>query len=387
MEIIEADNYYNSQSNDFFSLNQTIHSHLKNRHFLYEMINKIEVKNNNPIVIWGTYNNGLKLYRYLINNTKIRNIFACVVNRRFLKNSLNDVEYDSSLPMYSIEDWLNTHERSDIIIDFSFFKLELIEQYKNKIGMIYVGDVMGTFIFDKPYIITYGMFDSYYDRIEWTYSHLDKQSQQEFIAYIYQKMFGNYNKMYHKTQYFDKDIVTLSNDERYIDCGAFNGDSIVEFYNAVSGKYDKIIAYEMDDVNLVALQENINSYNVHDCKIIGCGVGEKHEIIKGTKGMNSTSYLGHGIDDVEVVSIDDTVDGKVTFIKMDIEGFELQALKGAKNTIIDNKPKLAICMYHKFEDLWEIPQYILSIVPEYKLYFRNYHNSASECILYALYEN
>lgn len=385
MRLIESLKY-NESINTIDKLNQYVKKQYK-KNFFYDMIDDINKGINNPIIIWGTYNNCLKLYKYLINHLRIDCIVAAVVNKKYLNNGLNNVDFNKSLPMYSLEEWLDSHDKTDIIIDFSFFHTDLIEGYREKIGKIYLGDIMGTFIFDKPYIITYGMFDSYYDRIEWTYAHLDKQSQQEFIAYIYQKMFGNYNKMYHKTQYFDKDIVTLSSDERYIDCGAFNGDSIVEFYNAVSGKYDKIIAYEMDDVNLVALQENINSYNVHDCKIIGCGVGEKHEIIKGTKGMNSTSYLGHGIDDVEVVSIDDTVDGKVTFIKMDIEGFELQALKGAKNTIIDNKPKLAICMYHKFEDLWEIPQYILSIVPEYKLYFRNYHNSASECILYALCEN
>ena len=72
-----------------------------------------------------------------------------------------------------------------------------------------------------------------------------------------------------------------------------------------------------------------------------------------------------------------------TFIKMDIEGHEIPALYGVKNTIIKHKPKLAISIYHKGSDLWEIPLLIKSWIPEYKMYIR--HHSANFCdtVLYA----
>ena len=91
----------------------------------------------------------------------------------------------------------------------------------------------------------------------------------------------------------------------------------------------------------------------------------------------------NGEDEVEVRALDEVVDGKVTFIKMDIEGAELQALFGAEKTIKKYKPKLAICIYHRLEDILEIPAYIHSIVPEYKFYIRHYSFSTSETVLYA----
>lgn len=69
---------------------------------------------------------------------------------------------------------------------------------------------------------------------------------------------------------------------------------------------------------------------------------------------------------------------------MDIEGAELQGLKGAKNIIVKNRPKLAICIYHKPEDILEIPLYLQSIVPDYKFYIRYYSNHDIETVLYAV---
>ena len=86
------------------------------------------------------------------------------------------------------------------------------------------------------------------------------------------------------------------------------------------------------------------------------------------------------------MSVDETVDpaDKITMIKMDIEGSELEALKGAKKTIQRDKPKLAICIYHKPEDMADIPLYIKELVPEYKLYIRHHSNFATETVLYAV---
>ena len=69
---------------------------------------------------------------------------------------------------------------------------------------------------------------------------------------------------------------------------------------------------------------------------------------------------------------------------MDVEGAELSTLKGAKETIKKYKPRLAVCVYHKLEDILEIPQYILSLDPSYRLYMRNYESFGLETVLYAV---
>lgn len=68
---------------------------------------------------------------------------------------------------------------------------------------------------------------------------------------------------------------------------------------------------------------------------------------------------------------------------MDIEGSELKALFGAEEIIKLQKPKLAICVYHKPEHLWEIPLYIKKILPEYKLFFRHHTSLEYETVCYA----
>ena len=94
----------------------------------------------------------------------------------------------------------------------------------------------------------------------------------------------------------------------------------------------------------------------------------------------------NGENHIDVVTIDETIDenDRVTFIKMDVEGAELESLKGAKHIICRDKPKLAICIYHKPEDMTEIPLYIKSLVPEYKIYVRHHCNSDGETVLYAV---
>lgn len=74
---------------------------------------------------------------------------------------------------------------------------------------------------------------------------------------------------------------------------------------------------------------------------------------------------------------------KVTFIKMDIEGAEQNALEGAKQIIQKQTPKLAICIYHSLEDLWEVPLQIKRMVPEYKIGVRHHAANMGDTVCYA----
>ena len=120
---------------------------------------------------------------------------------------------------------------------------------------------------------------------------------------------------------------------------------------------------------------------------------------KGVSNINSTLYLYteklgesrlvpnkvDGAEQLEVVSIDSVEECKnATFIKMDIEGAELDALEGAKQTILRNRPKLAICIYHSNEDMLRIIEYVHNMVPDYSLYVRHHSRAYNETVLYAV---
>jgi hypothetical protein len=96
-------------------------------------------------------------------------------------------------------------------------------------------------------------------------------------------------------------------------------------------------------------------------------------------------HIGGGGEKVFVRAIDNCQEcSDATFIKMDIEGAELQALIGAQNTIVKNKPKLAICIYHSDEDMLRLAQWIHCKVPQYKLFVRQNNNyTAAATVLYA----
>jgi FkbM family methyltransferase len=128
-----------------------------------------------------------------------------------------------------------------------------------------------------------------------------------------------------------------------------------------------------------------NTSHLDNIKIIekGCW-SEKKALFFSNDGTVGSKIQDKGQLQIEVDSIDNVIQDRITYIKMDIEGAELEALKGAKNTIMKYKPKLAVCVYHKQEDLITIPQYILSLNEHYKLYLRHYEENSCETVLYAI---
>jgi len=176
--------------------------------------------------------------------------------------------------------------------------------------------------------------------------------------------------------YFAPDLITFGDDEVFLDCGAYDGDTIASFRKRSNGQ---VIAVEPDPDNFEKLKENYP-----DVIAYKCAVGARHEQLTFKAGDGPVSCFG-GDSVVECVTIDELLDGhRVTFIKMDIEGAELDALIGARETIINQLPVLAICLYHKPDDIWEIPKYIRSLSDQYNLYLRRYAEGCWEEVCYAI---
>jgi len=196
---------------------------------------------------------------------------------------------------------------------------------------------------------------------------------------------------YEKTPYFIKEL-NLNKDEVFIDCGAYTGDTIDVFLKHCPD-YNQIVAFEPAPKIFKKLEEKYA--NNPKITLINAGVYDKEGIVSfSDTGADGNSRISDAITydaDEELTSIKvKTIDNlnleKVTFIKMDVEGAELNALKGAEKTILRDKPKLAICIYHSNEDMVCIAEHIHKLMPEYKFYVKQHYlfPSAAETVFYAL---
>ena len=188
-------------------------------------------------------------------------------------------------------------------------------------------------------------------------------------------------------QYFIPEYRNLKSDEIYVDCGAFTGDSM-ELYCKYNQAPITAYLFEPDEGNLVFLKKNIEKFTDRtDFKIVKKGVYKTTGKLYFSSGMGSDSHFSEtptaNSTYMEVIALDDAINDRVSFIKMDIEGSEYDALLGAKRIIRDYYPKLAICLYHRIDDLWRIPLLIQKQFPEYNHYEIHQHKMFfSETVLY-----
>lgn len=191
-----------------------------------------------------------------------------------------------------------------------------------------------------------------------------------------------------KKQYFDSAIFTPGENEIYIDAGAFDGQTVIQFAEWCGGKYEKIYALEPSKEMAEKCSDTIRQKALENVEILcGGAYSENTELYLDNSlcGSGAASISDSGRDAIKCYSIDSLLKGgPATYIKMDIEGSELAALKGANNTIMKYKPKLAVCLYHKQEDLVAIPAYIRALRDDYKFYIRKYTPHHGEIVLYGI---
>ena len=190
-----------------------------------------------------------------------------------------------------------------------------------------------------------------------------------------------------KDIYFADDLYTSLVDEVFVDCGAFDGDSIQEFLKRRTDSFGQIIAIEPDPENCKALEVRVASLPIETGKrirVIQSAAGSKREVVTFNVTGTAGSSIGEGSYQVQCVPLDELNNVKPTFIKMDIEGAEPDALLGARNTIQKNMPVIAVCLYHAQEHLWQIPLLIQSISSDYKLFLRRYSDECWELVCYAI---
>lgn len=229
------------------------------------------------------------------------------------------------------------------------------------------------------------------DRYDWVYEHLaDDRSREVFSNLVLFRLIPDTQFLKAACdkeipQYFDPAIISCAEDEVFVDCGGYIGDTAEAFIRSF-GSYKSIHVYEPDQSNLEQCHTNLDQYS--NIYIHNAGVGERNTALSFSENNGEASSFVAASDlseSVEIKALDQDISEPVTFIKMDVEGFEIPALLGAKKHIRKDRPKLAICTYHVVSDLWEIPMLIHSIAPNYQFYLRHYREDVAwETVLYAI---
>jgi FkbM family methyltransferase len=186
-------------------------------------------------------------------------------------------------------------------------------------------------------------------------------------------------------------LLSLLPEEVFVDCGAFNGDSIRSYLAKADGRFQKIYAFEPDLANLHALGSYVGSLApgiASRITVLPFALGERDATVRfnAEGSVGSRVVASKGTTEIECRSLDSAIgdDVKPTFIKMDIEGAEAGAIAGAAKTIARCRPVIAACAYHHPEHLWVLPKLLKAASPSYRIYLRRYAEECWETVYYAV---
>jgi len=218
----------------------------------------------------------------------------------------------------------------------------------------------------------------------------DAESRQEFLAQLRWRLFFDFDDLSPPQHpiYFPPDLVRLHANEVFVDCGAFDGDTLSQFLTASGGSFQQVVAFEPDPANFARLNGSVAALpgpmrGRIDIKCAAVGAADGNCRFADREGPSS--HLGEGDLIVEVVALDRYLGAtRPTFIKMDIEGGEPDALAGARDHIQNDAPTLAISCYHRQDHLWAIPLLIHSINPNYAFYLRPHDVEVWDLVCYAI---
>lgn len=245
--------------------------------------------------------------------------------------------------------------------------------------------VAGDGLFDLDFVRTYA------DRLKRAYEWMaDEQSRHVFANVVNFKISGRIDYLRDcatdKKEVFET-ILKPQSDDHFCDLGAYNGDTIREWLSYTDNQYASITAMEPDRRNFRKLTQYTEQELNHErVQLIQAGGWSQDTMLSfAAKAGRNSSLCGQGTL-TEMRALDSVLNGApCTAIKMDVEGAEHAALMGAQHTIAMQRPRMNIACYHRNIDLFDLPETIRSIAPDYRLYLRHHpYVPAWDVNLYAI---
>jgi FkbM family methyltransferase len=228
-----------------------------------------------------------------------------------------------------------------------------------------------------------------------TYEALETESREQLAAELRLRLHGDFGAMappLRTPQYFANELFAISDAECFVDCGAYDGDTMRDFVSAVDGRFRKLIAFEADSRNFQRLsayvEEQPRAVNER-ISIREIAVGRTSGVLRFASTAGSDAAVSATGDTViAATTLDEALaDDVPTIVKMDIEGSEIDALEGGSRVIATHQPLLAICLYHRPDHLWAIPLWLKKAEPEARLFLKSYAVDGWESVCFAVPQN
>jgi FkbM family methyltransferase len=215
----------------------------------------------------------------------------------------------------------------------------------------------------------------------------DDSSRQCFATQLQLRLWADFDCIgtpFPGDQYFPG-LFSLTADECFVDCGSYTGDTIQCFISQTDNCFRKVIAFEADPAVVPGLRTFVRSIG-HRAVLHNAAVGTHNGVTRfagdGVGGGCITTASG---TEVACIRLDDALAReRVSLIKMDIEGAELEALEGAHGVIWRDRPVLAICGYHKPDHLWRVLVSLKSLAPDSALFLRSHCADGLDTVCYAV---
>ncbi len=253
------------------------------------------------------------------------------------------------------------------------------------------GDVLPHYSLDQPSKIIAAADDVRRGFDRWA----DDESKAAYVATVRARLEMNSEYLPPPRDHYPVDLYKPSADDVFVDCGAYDGDTIADFLRRRTGTFQRIVGIEPDADNFRRLEASIGDLP-RDIRakvtLVNAAAAEK----RGTASFLSTGTMAAALADfstigprptveVQCLPLDEIVTGLTpTFVKVDVEGAELSVLKGAQSQISRAQTIWAVTTEHVFDDLWKIPFYFQSVSGDYDLFLRSHGYEALDLVCYAV---
>ncbi len=357
----------------------------------------VDIKKYDEIIIWGaafppsevgsvstSHGHAMEKLHVLLEKENAWKKIVCIVDSNKKIQGKKRIGVEVCIPSAILD-----HKEALVIINsisISSIKRALYEMgAKNDCAVIPYYFYHGTL--DHPYSneVAKNDIDKYGDEIKQLYE-LDDDQTRRYLDIIFSLRSKGTDELYdisfydrtgENQAYFCDDAISPNGDVTYVDVGAFDGDSLEPVEKRYGKRLKSYIGFEPDENSLAKLEMYIKEHGLKEkTKLFPYALGDSNSKIRFSVSGSTSQESENGEVVLEQMKFDDLSDLHIegdTLVKMDIEGAEIGALKGMAGFIKMHTPYLAICIYHKEHDLYEIAHYIKQLNQGYHLYIRGWH--------------